>query len=380
MRFCRLRPFVYFLCAVSLFVSWFTLSCAAAQTDTRTYVKRGSGGVLDAWIPPRFVDNPNCYLYYDDTGIKMSVTDLTAESDAPLAVKFDCPGSGSIYTKSGIFTYTFGFYPVTSDLSRSDILDSYDKTGTLSVTFNCEFFGSDSNFHPSLTEVVVPFKSKFIFKSSLGDMYRYTLFASNDASAASSVVSSVFDNGTFDMKFDSRFTLKYGFSATCYFSPLLISTNPAGAGMIEGGDSQIIVDGLENLEDAMNTAISSGVDKVSQVIVQETTKVTDKLDEVTQTIIDVGSDIDMSIDNSGLTSIQDRSKKISDQIYDKIDSGQVETVVTRRLSDSVADSYNHAGFELVGGWMQRIFDMGFGTIIFMCLTLGVSLFIIGRRM
>lgn len=381
MKLRRFRPWIFGLCAVSLFISWFTLSCAAAEVDTRTYVKRGSGGILDAWIPPRFVDNPDCTFSYDNKSLPVSVSDLTSESDAPLAVNFVISPHSTIYNPyvSGTFTYTFGFYPVTSDLTRRDLLDSYDKTGSLSVTFNVEFFGSDKNFHPSLDYVVVPFQTKFIFKSNIGDLYRYSLFTS-DSSSASAVVDSVFSNSTFNMVFDAKFNIKEGFSATCYFSPLLISTNPAGPGLIDGGDAEIIVDGLDHLEEAMNVAIQSGVSDISRVIVQETTKVTDKLDEVTQTIINVGSDVDMSVDTSKLTSAQERSDALTAEIYSKIDSGEVETVITRRLSDPVSDSYNHAGFQLVGGWMQRIFDMGFGTIIFMCLTLGVSLFIIGRRM
>lgn len=380
MRFRRFRPWIFGLCAVSLFISWFTLSCAAAEVDTRTYVRYGEGGMLDAWVPPRFVDNPNSVFQYDGGSVPILVRDVTSDSSAPLAVEFSYSGGGSsLYLKSGYFSYTFGFHPVTADLSRSDILDSYGKTGTLSVTFNVEFFGSDSTFHPSLEDVVVPFKSKFVFKSKLGDMYRYTLFTSDSASA-SDVISSVFNNSTFDMKFFAKFALGKGLSALCYFSPLLISTNPAGPGLIDGGDAEIIVDGLDHLEEALTTAVQSGVSDISRVIVQETTKVTDKLDEVTQTIINVGSDVDMSVDTSKLTSVQERSDALTDEIYSKIDSGEVETVITRRLSDPVSDSYNHSGFQLVGGWMQRIFDMGFGTIIFMCLTLGVSLFIIGRRM
>lgn len=383
MKQCKFRPFIYFACAVSLFVSWFTLSCAAVETDTRTYVKRSSGGLLDAWIPPMLGirgENPEPMRFFSNypETLYVSFDDISSSSEAPLAIRFY--GDYSDMTSAlltGYFYYPFAFYPVTADLPQSELLSSALQTGTLSFTFNVEFYGSDETFHPNTLFEVPVFGTKFAYKSHLGDLYRYTLFLDNSSDTVNGVISALYNNQNFKMRFDV--SGKSGFSATVYFSPLLVSTNPAGPGILSS-DAEIIVEGLDHLEEAVTTAIQSGVTDVSRVIVQETTKVTDKLDEVTQTIINVGSDVDMSLDNSKLTSIQERSDQLSDQIYSKIDSGEVETVITRRLSDSVADSYNHDGFQLVGGWMQRIFDMGFGTIIFMCLTLGVSLFIIGRRM
>lgn len=382
MKLRRFRPWIFGLCAVSLFISWLTLSCAAADVDTRTYVKRASGGLLDAWVPPMlgFVgENPDPPMFYSNYPEPLYVNfETVASSSAPLAVRFF--GDYSDKTSAlltGYFTYPFAFYPITSDLPQSELLSAALQTGTLSFTFNIEFFGGDDTFHPATNFVVPVFGTKFAYKSHLGDLYRYTLFLDNSSDTVNAVLSALYNNQVFQMRFALEFTK--AFSATAYFSPLLISTNPAGPGILSS-DAEIIVEGLEHLEEAVKTAIQSGVTDVSRVIVQETTKVTDKLDEVTQTIINVGSDIDMSVDTSKLTSAQERSDALTAEIYSKIDSGEVETVITRRLSDPVSDSYNHAGFQLVGGWMQRIFDMGFGTIIFMCLTLGVSLFIIGRRM
>ena len=143
----------------------------------------------------------------------------------------------------------------------------------------------------------------------------------------------------------------------------------------------MIVQGLENVEEAVRTSVAQGASQISSVIVQETQKITDGIEQQTETLITLGSDVDMSVTGRDeLTSVQEQQEAITNEIYQKIDSGEVEIVVSQKLMDLNSDNFARSGFTWVGSVMQRTFDLGFGELIVMCLTLGVALFVIGRKM
>lgn len=98
---------VHFVLAVSLFISWFTLSTLAADNDV--VITWGQNGIVDVWLAPAplskyfsgYLDYSDMYYLRSndsDNNSKKSnediyCTDVTAGSGAPLALKYTT-GSG----------------------------------------------------------------------------------------------------------------------------------------------------------------------------------------------------------------------------------------------------------------------------------------------
>ncbi len=372
------RKVILCACAALLLLYSFVVPVGALD-----WVERGSGGLVDLYIVPKH--NPNLEMYLWNTSLSdhltetlITTTDITAGSGAPLAIRFNFPKVSSfVGWADSVFMWKPLIDPVSS-ITRSELMDSLIATDYIGFSWSVESF--DSNFKPDLD--ISFYGGKFAFVSTLGGLSRYTLFIPRES--IDSVVSDLYNgNISIYFKFFYRYKQSSAKSLDLYFSNFTLTTNPAGIGMLpdDGADLTVVVDGLENLEVAVNTAVSSGVEQLSSVVVQETTKITDSITEQTDTIINIGSDVDMSVPNRDeLTSVQERQEAITNEIYDKINSGDVETVVSQKLSDLNSDSLNRSGFSWVGSLMQKTFDLGFGELIVMCLTLGVALFVIGRRM
>lgn len=377
------RKVILCACAALLLLYSFVVPSSAMSLSDCTVTINRNGNLVDIYLQPYF-SSGDVTFYKGDNSYIFTATNLTEGSNAPLCVQLYNNATGyssSFSTYKGTLLLRF---PQLTGITNTELMSRVDSTDYIIISLDFETFDNSvtNNIKPDLDTTLLG--SSFAFTSQLGDLKRYTWFIDKDSSQLNSVISNLYA-GNFSMylpvswKYDG----KRSKTVTLYSSCLYLSNNPYGHDLVipDADNTQVVVDGLENLEVAVNTAVSSGVEQLSSVVVQETTKITDSITEQTDTIINIGSDVDMSVPNRDeLTSVQERQEAITNEIYDKINSGDVETVVSQKLSDLNTDSLNRSGFSWVGSLMQKTFDLGFGELIVMCLTLGVALFVIGRRM
>lgn len=403
------RKFILCVCAALLLLYSFLLPSFASVTW-------GENGIFDGRVQAHLpLDTPDAgYNYFApellqdvtsgkppvtttyNQGIYVSMSDVTFGSGAPFAVQFTMPTGW--WNK--MYFYFRPRFDALTGITQSQIVDCVNATGYLVVYWQMETYeivlynnqvaqdSGNPQVQPSLD--IGNYGGSWVLRGQYGDLVRYVYTIPLTSPDIWDAVSDIL-NGTFaplwrmDISGNDNTPISDNepFDITMYFSNLLISSNPDGPGRIidSGMDVQLIVQGLENVEEAVRTSVAQGASQISSVIVQETQKITDGIEQQTETLITLGSDVDMSVTGRDeLTSVQEQQEAITNEIYQKIDSGEVEIVVSQQLMDLDSDNFSRSGFTWVGSVMQRTFDLGFGELIVMCLTLGVALFVIGRKM
>lgn len=330
------------------------------------------GNTFVYYIQPYVV--PGIYAASGSGSYSTNVYNITSGSGAPAA--FNLNGE-----KSGFFRQ-FNLplqIPAPTKMILSSMYDYLLATDYLAVNLVFETYDSDLSLNylsSQLTEGV-----KWVTVGNLGDLKRCKLvFDTSNRSVLDTVLSKLY-SGNYIMQIPIYTSAS---NKTGYFSTFYITNSPNSVpspGGDDSSDNQLIVNGIENLEAAVIDAIQSGITNLSQVIVSQNQAVLDGMQQQTDMIINIGDDVDMSITNlNDLNAVQDKSDEITNQIYQKIDEGEVEQVLTQRVSDIQDENINDAGFGFVGSLMQRIFDMGFGQVILVSLTLAMAMFVIGRKM
>lgn len=327
--------------------------------------------------------------------------------------------------------FVFGFLPTFSPIteySKVQFLDSFSKTGVMSIT--AQYYYEDLSGNSILSDLSsegtssggnvaswglgADSSASWIVISQFDDYVKMQSYytVNSDSESMSAVVSWLFGDisdptvpiwkgnasgvtSTADVgRYNSCYAFGYSLPATSYadghvFSfdggltlfPMILSTGTiSDEALADAKQTTIIVNGFANLESAIETSVASGVTQLEEVIVRETQALSDAFAIHTDTIINVGSEEDVSIDNSELTSVQEREQIIRDKIKEKLDSNEVITQLEDVNFSSVSsDNVNDSTFEWLSDTMQRIFDMGFGEVIILSLTFALSMFIIGRR-
>ncbi len=327
--------------------------------------------------------------------------------------------------------FVFGFLPTFSpitEISKVEFLDSFSKTGVMSITSQYFYQDLSGNSILSNTNQIGTLNggnvrswglgntssAAWIVVSQFDDYVKMQSYytVNSDSDVMSAVVSWLFgeiSDPTVPIwkgnasgvsttakvgNFNSCYAFGYDFSSSTYsrghvfnldagltLLPMTLSTGTiSDEALADAKQTTIIVNGFANLESAIETSVASGVTQLEEVIVRETQALSDAFAIHTDTIINVGSEEDVSLDNSELTSVQEREQIIRDKIKEKLDSNEVITQIEDvNLSSVSSDNVNDSTFEWLSDTMQRIFDMGFGEVIILSLTFALSMFIIGRR-
>lgn len=377
------KKIILFTSAALLLFYAFAVPSFAAPRDPIA-VSRSPNGYLIYDVPIYSTSILPLYNYY---GFVQSLSPSYVTSDYSFNLSVNYSASNLIYESHyGDITFTTA---IMSQQQYLDILDSYFSSGYLfiSLTLTSEILAGNSINSAShiLDTSVLWYGSKWSVVSYFGNVRQYSVILS-DPDVVRSLLSGLLSGHALlgsqmpavrvSMSAD-----KYGdYSFNLYFDPLHISTEPNEVVFVPDGNTVLIVEGMENLQESIEEAIQSGVDQLSDVIVRESKQISDSIYEQTDTLIHLGDDVDMSLDLSGLDDIQSKEAALTQEIYSRLDTGQVESVVSQYLMDVNSENFNRTGFEWVGNTMQRVFDLGFGEVILSCLTIGVALFVIGRKM
>lgn len=271
-------------------------------------------------------------------------------------------------------------------ITRSQMAGYLANTNYIGISFEMSYVDDQStqdDVIPNLSASV--FGAKFAVAQTVGSLVRYTWFVQySDNIPVNSLIDKLLMGSTpnvnGDVAFGLPFTNTVSFTTPEYTTYELgfftISNNPEGALLPDADSTTIIVDGLDNLGDAIDTSISAGVQEIESVVLQQTDDITGAIDSQTEAILNYRSNVDMSISqNAEVATKLAEETLINQQIYDGYVTPEYDTNVGDTIDQNFGD-----GVGFLSDAMQMIFDFGVGNLVLVLLTIGTSLFIIGRSM
>lgn len=271
-------------------------------------------------------------------------------------------------------------------VTRSQISDYLNNTKYIGVTFEMVCLGDDSEAPPVAPNLSASvFGADFVISQTVGNTIRYTWFIEYgssipDGSLLDRLLEGDTPNVNGDVPFGLPFTNPGAISVGHYtlyeLGMFTFTNNPEGAILPEPDSTTIIIEGLENLGDAIDVSISAGVTEITNVVTQQTNEITGAIDSQTEAILNYRSDVDMSISqNAEVATKLAEESLINQAIYDGYVTPEYDTNVGNTIDQNFGD-----GVGFLSDAMQMIFDFGVGNLVLVLLTIGTSLFIIGRSM
>lgn len=381
---------IFLFSALALAIGFSPVASAHYNGDHIDFTSSGDYFVLDL-IPTPVEGNIHVYTSSSGTRYYIGVTYSEGVNGTTILKQtFLGKNDGS----SGLVAISSGKQWVTTIklpyiggvITRSQMADYLAKTNYIGVTFEMSYLDDSStqdDVIPNLTASV--FGAKFAVAQTVGSLVRYTWFIQyGDNIPSDSLIDKLLMGSTpnvnGDVQFGLPFTNTSSFTTPEYTTYELgyftITNNPEGALLPDADNTTIIVEGLDNLGDAIDTSISAGVTEITSVVNQQTNDITGAVESQTEAILNYRSDVDMSISqNSEVATKLAEESLINQQIYD----GYVTPEYDKNVGDTINQDFGD-GVGFLSDAMQMIFDFGVGNLVLVLLTIGTSLFIIGRSM
>lgn len=276
--------------------------------------------------------------------------------------------------------------PYIGGVITSSRLNSYvDLTNYCSVTLEVNIDSGQYVNSDVILDVVTPtFGSTFVLVQEVDNTLYYTWNYILEDGSLPPIVSDLLEgtepNVNGDVPFLVPFTnegqMAQGSIFVTELMPFTITNKPEGAIIPQPDSTTIIVGSIDDLGEAIDASISAGVEEINNVVLQQTDAITGAVESQTEAILNYRSNVDMSVsENAEVATKLAEESLITGQIHD----GYTDLEYDSDVGSSIDSNFGE-GVSFLSSAMQMIFDFGVGQLVLILLTIGTSLFIIGRSM